>query len=298
MRFEQLEYFIAVAKHGSFSAAAQELFVTQQAISISMRQLEEELGKPLFIKEKSKMRLTLYGEKLLEHAQHILHEKDDLLSYFQEKTKYQETMYVNICSTSCVANITLPNLITNYQAHKQKLILKIAQMESMQQVLEAVQSGEKDIGLISMNEAEFAKKFAPFQDSLQLELLARDELLGVINAQEYDGTQQEIDTSKRDRSLSTLYNIEPTDEHRMESEKSSIICSNDADFHRAMLERKGTTVTMSGLSYQYFFNHKKYVALPIKDVDVTILHIAVYRKEADANIQDFVRRVRKEMHMK
>ena len=37
MRFEQLEYLIAVADSGSFSAAAQKLYVTQQAISISMK---------------------------------------------------------------------------------------------------------------------------------------------------------------------------------------------------------------------------------------------------------------------
>ena len=55
MRFEQLEYLIAVAESGSFSAAAQKLYVTQQAISISMKQLEEELGRPLFIKESNKL---------------------------------------------------------------------------------------------------------------------------------------------------------------------------------------------------------------------------------------------------
>ena len=55
---------------------------------------------------------------------------------------------------------------------------------------------------------------------------------------------------------------------------------------------------MSGLSYQNFFNSKKYVALCLEDIDVSILHVAVYRKDADETIQDIVRMIRKEMHMK
>jgi len=298
MRFEQLEYLIAVTECGSFSAAAQRLFVTQQAVSISMRQLEEELGKPLFVKEKNKMLLTQYGEKVLEFAHHTLADRQELLNYFQAPEEQQDTLRVNICSTSSVANITLPDMITSYQEQKQKLILRLAQAETMHQVLDAVQSGDKDIGLISMNEEEFIRKFTPYQDTLQIELLVRDDLVGVINYREYDGIQQEIDGEKYDISLRTIYNVEPTEDWRLGALEHHIICSNDADFHRAILERKGALVIMSGLSHQYFFNQKKYVALPIKGVDVNILHVAVYRKDASKAIQEFVRRVRREMHVK
>ncbi len=296
MRFEQLEYFVAVAETGSFSAAAQKLFVTQQTVSISMRQLEEELGKPLFVKERNNMVLTGYGEKMLEFAQRTLEEKHNLVDYFQEEVLKRDTLPINISSTSNVANITLPNIIAQYQT-QQKLLLKIVQVETMQQVLDAVHNGEKEIGFISINEAEFVRKFSVYQDELQMELLARDELIGVINQKDYDGIQQELDGTN-DGLLRTIYNIEPIDEMRMEAEQNSIICSNDADFHRAMLERKGAMVTMTGFSYQYFFNQKKYVALPIKGVDVTILHVAVYRKDASADIHEFIRKVRKEMHVK
>ena len=51
MRFEQLECLLAVEETGSFVGAAQRLFLTQQAISMSMKQLEQELGQPLLVRE-------------------------------------------------------------------------------------------------------------------------------------------------------------------------------------------------------------------------------------------------------
>ena len=49
MRFEQLECLLAVEETGSFVGAAQKLFLTQQAISMSMKQLEQELGQPVTV---------------------------------------------------------------------------------------------------------------------------------------------------------------------------------------------------------------------------------------------------------
>ena len=55
MRFEQLECLLAVEETGSFVGAAQKLFLTQQAVSMSMKQLEQELGQSLLIRENKKI---------------------------------------------------------------------------------------------------------------------------------------------------------------------------------------------------------------------------------------------------
>ena len=74
MRFEQLECLLAVEETGSFVAAAQKLFLTQQAVSVSMKQLEQETGQQLFVKRKNKTTLTYHGEKLLEFSYRTLQE--------------------------------------------------------------------------------------------------------------------------------------------------------------------------------------------------------------------------------
>ena len=95
-----------------------------------------------------------------------------------------------------------------------------------------------------------------------------------------------------------MYNIEPTEEYKFSALDSSLTCSNDADFHRAMLEKGGTLVLMSGLSYQYFFKDKKYVSLPLGPVDVPMIHAAIYRKDNSAQMQELVQMIRQELHVK
>ena len=92
MRFEQLEYLSIIAETESFNAAAQKLFITQQAISLSMKQLEQELGQQLFVKMNNKSVLTKTGRKVLEFAQKTLRERKSLFFFTRgNATKYQET---------------------------------------------------------------------------------------------------------------------------------------------------------------------------------------------------------------
>lgn len=298
MRFEQLECLVQIAETGSFTEAAKRLYLTPQAVSMSMKQLERELGQQLIIRENNKTVFTLYGEEIVESARKILQEKESMLQKTQASLQDATPLSINIGSTSCVANMTLPDIIEYFVQQKKKTSIKIGLLESLSAVLEQVESGEKDIGLISMNIVEFERKFQAYETELQMEILARDELVGVINRKEYSGNQEYIDADKYSSQLRTMYNVEPIDERRIDAWSSNMVRSNDADFHRTMLEKAGTMVTMSGLSYQHFFNQKKYIALPLKDIDVTILHAAVYRKDAEPHIQELVRMIRKEMYLK
>jgi len=67
-----IEYFIAVADHGTVSAAAEALFVTQPAVSRQITSLERELGSRLFARTPAGMRLTPAGARFLPIAQDIL----------------------------------------------------------------------------------------------------------------------------------------------------------------------------------------------------------------------------------
>lgn len=79
MRFEALEYFVAVAESGSLTAASRGLFVSQQGLSKAMAALERDLGCRLFEREGARLRLTGAGHALLPHARRCLAERDELL---------------------------------------------------------------------------------------------------------------------------------------------------------------------------------------------------------------------------
>jgi DNA-binding transcriptional LysR family regulator len=67
-----LRTFLAVARHGNFTRAAKEVYLTQPAVSMQMRQLERSLGTPLFKKAGRDLKLTDAGEALREQALKVL----------------------------------------------------------------------------------------------------------------------------------------------------------------------------------------------------------------------------------
>ncbi|MBW8845724.1 MAG: LysR family transcriptional regulator [Burkholderiales bacterium] len=73
MTLNQIEYFIQVAEHGSFSKAALVLNVAQPALSRQVRALETELHETLFLRNGRGVELTEAGRRLFEHGQGILH---------------------------------------------------------------------------------------------------------------------------------------------------------------------------------------------------------------------------------
>ena len=299
MRFEQLECLLAVAETGSFVGAAQKLFLTQQAVSMSMKQLEQEMGHPLLIRENKRIIFTPFGEEVLEFSRKMLQDRDDFLDRAHTRQIDEEPTQIQICSNSCVANMTLPEIVYNMAEQKRNTVFQISQAESLDTILRHVQNGKKDLGLVSMNSEELDRKFSEYSEELQLEILARDELVAVINRKDYSGKHAYIDMHDASNNyFKTMYNIEPIDEYKFDAIASSLTCSNDADFHRAMLEKGGTLVMMSGLSHQYFFSNKKYVCLPLDGFEVPMIHAAIYRKDAAPLMQELVQMIRQELHLK
>lgn len=73
MEIRQIKNFISVYETGSFTQAAQKAHIVQSALSISIKQLEEELGTPLFIRTTRKVSPTAAGKTFAQHAYQILH---------------------------------------------------------------------------------------------------------------------------------------------------------------------------------------------------------------------------------
>lgn len=78
MTLVQLRHLVALAQTGSFSKAAQSQFLTQPALSRSIRALEDELGSPLFDRVDRRIELTPLGRETLERAKQLLSDADEL----------------------------------------------------------------------------------------------------------------------------------------------------------------------------------------------------------------------------
>jgi DNA-binding transcriptional LysR family regulator len=78
MTLVQLRHLIAVADSGSFSRSAETLFLTQPALSRSIRALEDELGQPLFDRVGRRNELTPFGREVLQRARQLVSDADEL----------------------------------------------------------------------------------------------------------------------------------------------------------------------------------------------------------------------------
>ena len=72
MNFQQIDYLLAIDKYRSFSAAAKEMFVTQPALTIQIKNLEEELGVLLFDRNKKPLEPTTIGNLYIFPSNSIL----------------------------------------------------------------------------------------------------------------------------------------------------------------------------------------------------------------------------------
>lgn len=77
MLLRHINYFLAVAKHGSFTRAAASLYVSQPALSQQIKQLEEGLGAPLFDRSGRNIRLTDAGEVYARYARQALQDLEE-----------------------------------------------------------------------------------------------------------------------------------------------------------------------------------------------------------------------------
>jgi len=82
-----LRYFLAIAREGSITAASQQLHITQPTLSRQMKDLEEELGKKLFIRGSHNIRLTTEGFILRNRAEEIVTIADKTTAEFQAMEK-------------------------------------------------------------------------------------------------------------------------------------------------------------------------------------------------------------------
>lgn len=106
MELEQLRQLDAIARTGTFSAAADELHTSQPSISRSMRALERELGCELFSRSRNRAELNDAGRRALDHARAILAEERRMRDAFAELTRTNRTLAIASVAPAPVWRLT------------------------------------------------------------------------------------------------------------------------------------------------------------------------------------------------
>lgn len=78
MTLQELKFIVILARERHFGKASAACFVSQPTLSIAVRKLEDELGAPIFERNKNEVKITLFGEKILARAKRVLEEAEGL----------------------------------------------------------------------------------------------------------------------------------------------------------------------------------------------------------------------------
>jgi DNA-binding transcriptional LysR family regulator len=149
MEIRQLRAFIAIAELGTFTAGALRVHVTQAAISMQIRQLENELGARLFIRAPRRVILTEAGEQLLQRARQILRDHDAAIDEIAELAGAERGRLRIGSASASVTTDVLPKLLKEVRKQHQGAEISVASGTS-EALVQQILAGEIDIAFVSL----------------------------------------------------------------------------------------------------------------------------------------------------
>ncbi len=185
IEFRHLRYFLAVARELHFRRAAEQLFISQPGLSRQIRQLEESLGYPLFVRNNRKVSLTPAGAYLQTEATKILQRLDGAFHHAQALHEGLEGRLNFGYVGSAMQNI-IPSLLLRFRQDYPKVIYGLEAMGNQDQI-DRLLTRDLDIGFVRLDKTprELASK-PLFVDTFSL-VLPEDH---PISTENFEGIHQ------------------------------------------------------------------------------------------------------------
>lgn len=166
MLFRQIECFLAVARTGNLSRAAEEMFLTQPTLTARLKALEEELGDQLFVRTSRGMRLTEAGREFMPYAERIvgiLHEGKRHLEELRGITGGR----LVLGASPGVGTYALPGLLERFSGAYPRVSVSVKTGHS-EDILEMTLREEVQLGLTRAMSHPEIESLPLYQDELVL----------------------------------------------------------------------------------------------------------------------------------
>ena len=165
MNIQQLRYVVAIANSGTFREAAEKMYVSQPSLSISVRDLEKELGFKIFRRTSSGTFLTRRGMEFYEKAQELVKGFDVFQNQYANPEEEKKEF-----SISSQHYDFLPPLITQFSVlYPENKNFRIFESTTVQ-ILDEVAQGHSELGIIYLNKQN-TKGIMQRVDKLGLEVI-------------------------------------------------------------------------------------------------------------------------------
>ncbi len=166
----RLRVFHSVATNLSFTKAANELFITQPAVTQHIKELEKRYNTRLFDRKGSRIALTLDGAALLRYAETVLNLHRQLERELQT-TQTTLAGRLRIGASTTIAQYVLPPVIARFYQRYPNVRISLVS-ENTKQIADALLKGRIDIGLV---EGHINRR------DLKQEQFMEDELLAIVS---------------------------------------------------------------------------------------------------------------------
>lgn len=159
VNLRQLQAFVAVARLGSFTRAAKRLNLSQPALTVQIRQLEETVGVRLFDRNTRMVKLTPVGRELAPALERVLHEIDAVMVNTKELASHIKGT-VTIGALPSLASKLLPNAIAKFQRQYPGIVVRLRDVLAHLNV-RMVKEEEIDFGIGTMRMSDPDIRFTP-----------------------------------------------------------------------------------------------------------------------------------------
>lgn len=147
LRLEALRAFVEVAEHGNIKDASERLYRTPSALSMTLKQIEDRLGCPLFETDR-KSTLTEMGRFLYTQSVVLLRDYDRAMERIEAQSKARSGR-LRIASVPSVATTLLPQFLQEFMASRPDLDIDLVDTDSTD-VRHLVETGQVDFGIAGL----------------------------------------------------------------------------------------------------------------------------------------------------
>ncbi len=169
--YKQLEAFNMVAQTGNFAVASEQLNVSQPALSMAIKKLEESLGGELFSRSTRRVILTPEGEALLTRSKRLLQDWDQSLSAVTDLFNLRRGS-LSIAAMPTFASGELPILLKKFIERYSDVDINVQDVIA-EQVIEALHSGRAELGVSFEPQQLNGLSFTPLIDDRFVALMPK-----------------------------------------------------------------------------------------------------------------------------
>jgi LysR family transcriptional regulator, hydrogen peroxide-inducible genes activator len=147
MTITQLGYILALEKHQSFVEASYFCNISQPALSMQVKKLEEQLGVEIFDRTSTPIKITSIGQEVINQAKHVFKEYKQVFEIISEyKDAINGTLKLGIIPT--VSPYLLPLFLKSFEEKYPTLNIEIEELTT-QNIEEKLRNGSLDMGILA-----------------------------------------------------------------------------------------------------------------------------------------------------